>query len=303
VGGGGGASHPPAPRGPLPAPPAGPAGRPAVGPESAADLQLSPVVRRLVEELGVDLDDLAAFADSPRVSRKVIDAYLEQRGPAETAPAADDGGQVIPFNRVRKVIAERMPASKATSAHVVTAVEVDFETVAGVRQEHRDRLAERGVRLTWLPFVARAVARTLGDFERLNSSVRDGEGLLVHPAVHLGIAVDLDGEGLVVPVVRDAQDLDLVAMAERIQDVAGRARDRKLAPDDVTGGTFTITGQGPHGTLFTAPIINQPQVAILSVDGIRKRPVVVERDGQDEIAAHHTGVLALSWDHRAVDGG
>jgi pyruvate dehydrogenase E2 component (dihydrolipoamide acetyltransferase) len=271
------------------------------GPASGSDLLLSPVVRRLVDEHAIDVDDLAAFADKPRITRGVVEDYLNQRAGKMTGEAT--GEQLIPFTRVRKLTAERMAASKATSAHVVTAMEVDFEEVARVRARHRERLqSERGVPLTWLPFVASAVARTLGQFERLNASVRDGEGLVVRSEVHLGIAVDLDGEGLVVPVIRDAAGLGLVDMAARIQEAAESARAGALQLDDVTGGTFTITGQGPHGTLFTAPIINQPQVAILSVDGIRKRPVVIETNAGDEIAAHHTGVLAMSWDHRAVDG-
>jgi pyruvate dehydrogenase E2 component (dihydrolipoamide acetyltransferase) len=278
----------------VPAAPEPPAATPAGPPADALPRQdddhgllLSPVVRRMVDEHGIDLADLAGFADGPRVDRKVVERYLAARSEQD---APDDGTEVIRFSRIRKLTAERMVASKATSPHVVTGMEVDFERVAAVRAASEQRL-------TWLPFVACAVARTLGRFERLNASVRD-DALVVHRTVHLGIAVDLDGEGLVVPVLHEAQDLGLRAMAERIGDAAERARAGRLLPADITGGTFTITGQGPHGTLFTAPIINQPQVAILSVDGIRRRPVVVG----DDIVAHHTGVLALSWDHRAVDG-
>jgi pyruvate dehydrogenase E2 component (dihydrolipoamide acetyltransferase) len=161
--------------------------------------------------------------------------------------------------------------------------------------------------LTMLAFVAWAMSRTLPGFERLNATVEESDtgearALAVHSAVHLGIAVDLDGEGLIVPVVRDAQTMDVAGLAAEIARVSTAARAGELTPDDVAGATCTLSGQGPHGTLFTVPIINQPQVATLSVDGIGRRPAVVGEGETERVEPRDTGVLALSWDHRAIDG-
>ena len=192
--------------------------------------------------------------------------------------------------------------SLATSAHVYTSVEVDFERVERARAAHRDEWkASEGFSLTYLPFIARAFCDTVNDFPRVNASVGD-DSLVVHHDVHLSIAVDLDFNGLVAPVIRDADGKRIRLLAREVHDLAGRARNRQLMPDDVLGGTFTITNPGPFGTFMTLPIINQPQVAILSTDGIKKRPVVVSGPGGDAIAVHHTGILALTWDHRAFDG-
>ena len=197
-----------------------------------------------------------------------------------------------PFSTIRKRIARHMVASKATSPHVAMGVEVDLAAVAAARS---------GTGVGFLPFVAWSVCRAIEDFPRVNATV-DGDALEVFPTVDLGIAVDLDFEGLVVPVVRDAHLLELRALGEEIKRLSEAARSKQLSPDDVRGGTYTISNVGSAGTLFTTPIINQPQVAILSVDGIRKRPVAVEVDGRDEIAVHPVGVLVQSFDHRAFDG-
>jgi len=196
-----------------------------------------------------------------------------------------------------------MVRSKATSAHVYTSIEVDFERIARLRGASQAEWKEReGFSLTYLPFVARAFADTVDDFPHVNASV-DGDSLIVHRDVHLSIAVDLEREGLVAPVIRNADCKRLRAIAREIHDLADRARRKQLLPDEVLGGTFTITNPGPFGTFMTLPIINQPQVAILSTDGIRKRAVVVEApDGGDAIAVRHVGMLALTWDHRAFDG-
>ena len=196
-----------------------------------------------------------------------------------------------------------MVRSKATSAHVLTAVEADFENIERVRQAAKDEFREReGFSLTYLPFVARAVVDAIEEFPNVNASVGD-DALIVHKRVHLGIAVDLSFEGLIVPVVHDADSKRLRAIAREISDLANRARSKKLGADDIAGGTFTITNPGPFGTLITAPVINQPQVAILSTDGVKKRPVAVELpDGSDAVAVHPVGVLALTFDHRAFDG-
>lgn len=210
---------------------------------------------------------------------------------------------VVPFTNIRRRTAEHMVRSKATSAHVYTSVEVDFERIVRVRAAARDAWNEReGYSLTYLPFIARAFCSTVNEFPHVNASVVD-ETLVVHRDVHLAVAVDLHFEGLVAPVVRDADGKRLRLIAREIRGLAERARSKQLTPDDVLGGTFTITNPGPYGTFLTLPIINQPQVAILSTDGITKRPrVVVGADGEDVIAVRHIGMLSLAWDHRAFDG-
>jgi 2-oxoglutarate dehydrogenase E2 component (dihydrolipoamide succinyltransferase) len=205
--------------------------------------------------------------------------------------------EVIPFSNIRRLTADHMVRSKATSAHTLVVVEADYEGVERVRRREKERFKEQeGVSLTYLPFVARAVVDVLRDYPNLNASV--GDGTLI-----LGIAVDLDRQGLIVPVVRRADGQSLRGLARAMADLAERARSRRLSADDVVGGTFTITNPGPFGTVITAPIINQPQVAILSTDGVKRRPVVVTGpDGSEAIAIHSVGMLAMSFDHRAVDG-
>jgi 2-oxoglutarate dehydrogenase E2 component (dihydrolipoamide succinyltransferase) len=211
--------------------------------------------------------------------------------------------EVVPFDNIRRRTAEHVVRSLATSAHVYTSVEVDYERVERARAAHRaEWKANEGYSLTYLPFIARAFCDVVNDFPKVNSSVGD-DALVVHRDVHLSIAVDLSFEGLVAPVVKDADGKRLRLIAREIHDLAARARARQLMPDDVLGGTFTITNPGPYGTFMTLPIINQPQVAILSTDGIKQRPVVVTGpDGDPAVAIHHTGILALTWDHRAFDG-
>jgi len=197
------------------------------------------------------------------------------------------------LNRIQLQTGANLLGSLQVAPHAFIAMEVDFELV--------DR-ARRAKKLSYLPFVARAVVDAVAAYPHVNASVGDGE-LLAHHDVHLGIAIDLDHQGLIVPVVRAAQDKRLVALAKEIADLAARARAKRLSPDDVAGGTFTITNPGPSGTTISAPIINQPQVAILSTDGVKRRPVVVELDGGGEaIVVHAVGMLGLSFDHRAVDG-
>jgi 2-oxoglutarate dehydrogenase E2 component (dihydrolipoamide succinyltransferase) len=211
-------------------------------------------------------------------------------GPRAAAPADYD---VLRFNRTRVRTAAHMVRSKAVSPHTLCAVEVDYIHVDRVRG---------AAKLTCLPFTAKAVATALRDFPHVNASVVD-DSLHVYRRVNLGIAIDIGADGLVVPVVHDADAKSVAAIARVIADLAERARAKKLTLDDFDGGTFTITNPGPFGTLISGPIINQPQVAILSTDGIRKRPVVVETSGtDDEIAVHPVGNLSLSFDHRAFDG-
>jgi 2-oxoglutarate dehydrogenase E2 component (dihydrolipoamide succinyltransferase) len=215
------------------------------------------------------------------------------------APAA---GATVPFTRIRRLTAEHMVKSKATSPHVLQAVEVDFSGVERVRQALRESWrAQHGYSLTYLPFIAHAVCGALGEFPNLNASV-EGDALLLHAHVNLAIAVDLGAEGLVAPVIKGAESLAVPQLAGAIHDVADRARARKLKPDNLAGGTYTLSNSGSFGTLITAAIINQPQVAILSTDGVRKKPVVIERPDGDSIAIRPIGILAQSFDHRAVDG-
>jgi 2-oxoglutarate dehydrogenase E2 component (dihydrolipoamide succinyltransferase) len=211
--------------------------------------------------------------------------------------------EVLPFTTIRRVTAEHMVRSKAISAHTLLAIEADFEAVERVRRANRERFkAEEGVSLTYLPFIARATIDVLRNYPHLNSSVGD-DALVLHKDVHLGVAVDLDGEGLMVPVIHNADGQSLRGIARSVADLAFRARSRKLSLDDISGGTFTITNPGPFGTFISFPIIAQPQVAILSTDGVKRRPVVVTgADGTESIAIHSVGILALAFDHRAVDG-
>jgi 2-oxoglutarate dehydrogenase E2 component (dihydrolipoamide succinyltransferase) len=250
-------------------------------------------VRKLATERGIDPGKMDGTGAGGRVTRRDL----------ETRPAGGAGGERIPFSRIRKLTAEHMVRSKATSPHVLQAVEVEFHRVDRARAAHGEAWrAREGFALTYLPFIARAVCLAMGDFPRINASV-EGDALVLHRALHLGIAVDLgSGDGLVVPVIRDAAAKPVPALAREISRIAAGARAGKLGPDKYAGGTYTISNNGSFGTLITAPIINQPQVAILSTDGVKKKPVVVEGPDGDTIAIRPVGVLAQSFDHRAVDG-
>ncbi|MGH9054482.1 MAG: 2-oxo acid dehydrogenase subunit E2, partial [Acidimicrobiales bacterium] len=219
------------------------------------------------------------------------------------AATAGERDTVVPFTNIRRRTAEHMVRSKHTSAHTMVAVEVDYSGVEKVRRAEKARFREEeGFSLTYLPFVTRAAVDALGEFPNVNSSVGE-DALIVHHDLNIGIAVDLDFEGLLVPVIHQADSKRLRALAREISGLAAKARSKRLTMDDISGGTFTITNAGPFGTLITVPVINQPQVAILSTDGVRKRPVAVELpDGTDGIAVHPVGNLVLSWDHRAFDG-
>jgi pyruvate dehydrogenase E2 component (dihydrolipoamide acetyltransferase) len=261
---------------------------------------LSPVVRRLLAEKGLRPDDVVGTGPDGRITRRDVEAAAPvPAGP--TAQRRDD--EVIPFSKIRKLTAEHMVRSKATSAHTLMVKEIDFEAVERVRRNRGPQFKDdEGFSLTYLPFVAVATLRTLREFPHLNASVGQDE-LIVHHALNLGIAVDLDADGLVVPVIPRADALTLREVARTIRDLATRARSKKLGVDDMAGGTFTITNPGPYGTLITGAVINQPQVAILSTDGVSRRPVVVTAaDGTEAIAIHSVGLVALTFDHRAVDG-
>lgn len=287
-----------------------PAGLPKV---NAAD-RLSPVVRRLVAEHGLNPADITGTGRDGRITREDVKEYIARRGtrpaaapaavssalPAAPAPAM--AGQAVPFNSVRKRVAENTAKSWHTAPHVLQVVEADFHRVEAARKLHGAEWKRReGFALTYLPFIVRAVSIALGKFPKLNASLQ-GDGLALHRRINIGIAVDLNFDGLLVPVLKDVPAKSLPQIAKEINDLAQRARAGKLRPDEMTEGTYTITNNGAFGTVITAPIINQPQVAILSADGIRKKPVVIENEGGDSIAIRPVGVLAQSFDHRAVDG-
>jgi 2-oxoglutarate dehydrogenase E2 component (dihydrolipoamide succinyltransferase) len=278
---------------------------------AAADARarLSPVVSRLIAEHGLDARAITGTGRDGRVTREDVLAHVAQRGGArpavrtqEPAPYRIAGAETVPLSVIRKRTAEHMAKSWTTTPHVLQVVEADFSRVDQARRMTGEQWKKReGYSLTYLPFVACAVAAALIKYPRLNASF-NGDHLLLHRRVNLGIAVDLNLEGLLVPVVKDASAKSLPALARAINDVAVRARESRLRPDDMTEGTYTITNNGAAGTLITAPIINPPQVAILSTDAVRKRTVVIESAGRDEIAVRPVGVLAQCFDHRAVDG-
>jgi 2-oxoglutarate dehydrogenase E2 component (dihydrolipoamide succinyltransferase) len=278
--------------------------------------KLSPAVRRLVSEHHLDIDAIPATGRSGRVTRRNVIEFIEsggaRRGTAQAVPASAPAQQKaasaapasgrIPFNRIRKLTASHMVNSKATSPHVLQAVEVDFAGVDRVRKSVKDSWkAQRGYSLTYLPFIAHAVCAALREFPHANASVGDDE-LILHDDVNLAIAIDLGADGLVAPVIQKADRMNLTQIAESIHDLAARARSNRLKPDDLSGGTYTLSNSGTFGTLITAPIINQPQVAILSTDGVRKKPVVIEHPDGDSIGIRPVGILAQSFDHRAFDG-
>jgi 2-oxoglutarate dehydrogenase E2 component (dihydrolipoamide succinyltransferase) len=279
----------------------------------------SPVVRRMASEHGIDLTQVTGTGVGGRIRKRDLVAHLEAKPeskpearpepvlhsespyrpdePADRRPSSDRQ----PMSEMRKAIAKHMVDSRRTAAHCTTIVEADFSRVAARRRELRETMERRGVKLTYLAFVARATVEALEEFPVLNASV-EGEEIAFHDDINLGIAVALE-DGLIVPVIHRAQRLSLEGLADAIADVARRARERALTPDDVHGGTFTITNPGQFGAVLATPIINQPQVAILDLEAVVKRPVVVAGpDGEDAIAVRPMSYLCMSWDHRALDG-
>ena len=209
----------------------------------------------------------------------------------------------MPLSKIRRITGEHMLMSLATTPHAFSVVEVDYDNVDRVRNAHKQAWKDaEGFTLTYLPFISRALIDALAEFPHLNASVSEGS-LVVHRYVDLGIAVDLDYQGLIVPVIRSAETKRLRAIAREIHDLANRARARKLTPDEIQGGTFTISNNGSAGSVLTAAIINPPQTGIVSTDAVRRRPVVAELpNGGEAIVIHSVGNLAMSWDHRAFDG-
>jgi pyruvate/2-oxoglutarate dehydrogenase complex dihydrolipoamide acyltransferase (E2) component len=265
-----------------------------------AGARLSPAVRRLISERGVDIERIRGTGRDGRVKRSDVLSHLQNQH--AVSAAARGATEIVAFSSLRKRIAEHMVRSQATSAHVLQAVEVDFSGVEAARGALKKAWKEREeTSLTYLPFIARAVALALPDFPHLNAHV-EGDSLTVYKAINLSVAVDLDRGGLVAPVIKDAATLRVPDLARAIARIAARARTNALKPDDMTEGTYSLTNNGSFGTFITAPVINQPQVAILSVDGVHRRPWVVADDRGERIEIRPVGVLAHSFDHRAVDG-
>ena len=278
---------------------------------------LSPAVRRLGAELGIDPSELSGTGRDGRVTRDdVVRAAAAREKPvsvdaAAAAPVVPRGVADVdrapvegefPFSKLRRQMAKRLVAAKRSAAHAFCSVEVDVEGIERVRAFYGPSFrAEEDFSLTYLPFFARATVDALLEFPHLNGTVAADE-LRIAGGVHLGIAVDLDGAGLLTPVVHDAQTKDLRTLAREIVDLARRARSGALRPDDVSGGTFTVTNPGPFSTVLSVPIINAPQVGILATDAVRRIPVVVESEGADGIAVRSVATIGLSFDHRAIDG-
>ena len=278
----------------------------------------------MAREHGIDVSQISGTGCGGRVTKQDMLKFLESRKAASEAPAATvapspsrpepkpkpapapvgesvQGAltarvRVEPMTKIRKLVAEHMVVSRRTSAHVTTVFEADVSRIVQVRQEHKAIFSRDGVRLTYTPFFVHALIGALKQFPLLNASI-DGDNIVYHQDYNIGVAVALDG-GLIVPVIHHADEKSFLGLARAVNDIGERARTKKLTPADVQGGTFTITNPGPYGGLFGTPIINQPQVAILGLGGIHKRPVVVN----EGIAVRSMVYLALSFDHRLIDG-
>ena len=311
---------------PTPQPAAAPAPAATPAPAAAASAATSdanagayvtPLVRRLAAQNDIDLSTITGTGVGGRIRKADVMAAVEARGAAQQAPAATTSvapapaapeasalrGRTEKMSRLRRVIAERMVESLQTSAQLTTVVEVDVTRIAALRNRVKgDFEAREGVKLSFLPFFCKAAVEALKVYPQINSSIDLQAGTITyHEAENLGIAVDTD-RGLLVPVIRDAGDLNIAGIARRIADLAERTRTNKVAPDELSGGTFTVTNTGSRGALFDTPIINMPQVAILGTGSVVKRPVVISDGGQDVIAIRSMVYLALSYDHRIVDG-
>jgi 2-oxoglutarate dehydrogenase E2 component (dihydrolipoamide succinyltransferase) len=311
-----------APASPAVARPPAPSPAPAVkggdGAETAEERlrrKSTPLVRKIAAEHQVDIATIPGTGFAGRVTKQDILGYIDRApaavvapaaptpGPQPLAPAVDPwpGDRVEPFSKIRKITADHMIMSRRVSAHVTSFFEVDYSRVAELRRKHKAANAERGINLTYLAFIAKACAENLRKHAVVNSAV-SGDNIIYRQDVNIGIAVALDW-GLIVPVVKRADELSLSGLARAISDLGERARTKKLSPDEIQRGTFTITNPGVFGSYAGAPIINQPQVAILGVGAIEKRPKVVTLpDGTDTIAIRTMGMVSMSYDHRVVDG-
>ncbi len=324
----------PTPAAPPPAAPKAAPAPAASGADETAEQRLqrksTPLVRKMVEEHGLDLQQIPGSGSAGRVTKTDVISFLESGAPAApaapvatpaavapvapaapSAPAAPrapaaaveawEGDRVEPWGRVRKLTADHMIMSRRVSAHVNSLMEIDYTHVAGIRKRLKGEFAERGVNLTYLAFIVKAIADNLRKHPVVNAAV-SGDNTIYRRDINVGIAVALDW-GLIVPVIKHADELSLLGVARSIQDLAERARTKKLAPDDIQKGTFTITNPGGFGTYVGTPIINQPQVAILAVGAIEKRPSVITLpDGSDALGIRTKGMWCMAYDHRIVDG-
>jgi pyruvate dehydrogenase E2 component (dihydrolipoamide acetyltransferase) len=282
----------------------------------------TPLVRKMAAEHNLDISAIPGTGIAGRVTKNDITSYIESgaavapagrepvaapqpRSPAgPLAPAATvdpwEGDRVEPWSRIRKLTADHMVMSRRVSPHVNTVFEIDYTHIAQIRSRKKQEYAERGVNLTYLAFITKTVADNLRKHPVLNAAV-SGESTLYRRDINIGIAVALDW-GLIVPVIKHADELSLLGIARAINDLGERARTKKLSPDEVQKGTFTITNPGVFGSAIGTPIINQPQAAILCVGSIEKQPAVITVDGSDMIAIRTKGMLSLAFDHRIVDG-
>ena len=282
----------------------------------STNLKLSPVVRKLASENNVDLEQVTGTGSGGRITRKDIESFItsgsktvqkpkevpSQQKEKQAQPAKSSSDEI---SRLRRRIAENMVMSKQTSAHVMTSVEVDYENVEILRSKHKKSFKEEnGFSLTYLPFISLATIYALREYPVVNSSFDLDKNIhSFHSNINLGIAVDLNQEGLLVGTLREADSFSLKGLARKISDTSSKLREGSYDLDDVSGSTFTISNNGSFNSFLTSPIINQPNVAILSTESVKKRPVVIEaQDGTDSIAIRHTGMLSLTWDHRAFDG-
>ncbi len=307
------AAAPPVPRPSSPVPPKGDGAETA---EERLRRKSTPLVRKIAAEHQVDIATIPGTGFAGRVTKQDILSVIERGAPvvarapspqplapAVAAPAVEPwpGDRVEPFSKIRKITADHMIMSRRVSAHVTSFFEVDYSRVAELRRKHKATSAERGANLTYLAFIAKACAENLRKHRIVNAAV-SGDTIIYRQDVNIGIAVALDW-GLIVPVVKRADELSLSGLARAISDLGERARTKKLSPDEIQRGTFTITNPGVFGSYAGAPIINQPQVAILGVGAIEKRPKVVTLpDGTDTIAIRTMGMVSMSYDHRVVDG-
>ena len=276
----------------------------AIGPNG---IRITPLARRLIAQRGIDLGALIRYAAAKGL-RKIEEKDVRSFGGAPPAPLQTPAtttygdGQVITLNTIRAKTGERLAENWRTVPHVFQAIDVDFTDVEHVRARHKERFkAETGISLTYLPFIARACCIALQAFPHINARF-DGKSLILSKDINLGIAVDLNYNGLVVPVVHAIQDFTLQGLSKAIGREIEKARNGKLSPADLEGGTYSITNNGAFGTSFTTPIINAPQVAILSSDAIRKKPAVIATAEGDVVAVRLIGTLGQSFDHRAFDG-
>jgi 2-oxoglutarate dehydrogenase E2 component (dihydrolipoamide succinyltransferase) len=329
IGGGAGASRTAAPAAATPSAafedikpvqPGAPASQPAAAASAGEGQRSSPLVRKIAKENNVDLSTVPATGASGRITKQDILGHLEGGAPKAAAPAQQiasapatsapakaaapqpQPGELVPMTKMRAIIAKRMVESKATSAHVHTVFKVDMTRIVRLREKEKNKYEQRnGVKLTYMPFITRAAVQALRKHPIVNSTTQ-GEAILYNKNINIGIAVALEW-GLIVPVIKQAEEKSFLGITRAIIDLADRARNKKLAPDEVAGGTFTLTNSGIFGEQFGTPIIAQPQSAILGIGGLNKEAeVITDKDGNDSIAIRNIQRFTLGFDHRTIDG-